>query len=59
VARRFRAGYRPAVLKDDAAPLVLAELGRQFPCNKVAKPVAAPVKKAVRKTVDKTGRPWR
>jgi len=59
VVGRLKAGYKPAVLKDNAAPLVLAELGRQFPCKRIAKPVSAPVKKAVRKAANKPGRPQR
>lgn len=32
VVRRLRATHKPAALKENAAPLVLAELRRRFPC---------------------------
>ncbi len=37
VVRRLKATRKPAELKENAAPLVLAELRRRFPCPKPGK----------------------
>lgn len=37
VVRRLKATRKPAQLKQNAAPLVLAELRRRFPCPKPGK----------------------
>lgn len=37
VVRRLKATRKPAELKENAAPLVLAELRRRFPCPKLGK----------------------
>lgn len=37
VVRRLKATHKPAELKENAAPLVLAELRRRFPCPKAGK----------------------
>lgn len=54
LVQRLKAGYKPAALKGNAAPLVLAELRQQFPCKTAAampgkKPGAKPVKKSATK----------
>jgi hypothetical protein len=55
VVRRLKATLKPAELKENAAPLVLAELGRRFPCPKSGKnAVKEPVKHAVKQAVKKS-----